>query len=114
MYNIDTAGGHVVAADTQKSVKAIDQAVVSLANLCASIVEVSNASSLAVCTVQDALASASAGLNSVIASRAEVSAATRELNAIQRKSNLRETAFGCPPLGVTQEPVTAQTAPLTA
>ena len=96
MHNIEAAAGGVVAADTQKSVEAVDQAVLNLANLCASIVEVSKASRLPISTAQRALASTGASLTSLIATRAEMSDATRELTAIQRKSNLRETGFGCP------------------
>jgi hypothetical protein len=98
MYMIEAAAGQVVAGDTQKTVEAVDHAVISLANLCASIVEVSKASRLPVATAQDALANAGAGLASMISGRAEMAAATRELTAIQRRSTLKETAFGCPPL----------------
>ena len=38
MHDIEPAAGQVVASDTQKSVEAVDQAVMSLAHLCASIV----------------------------------------------------------------------------
>lgn len=96
MHHIEIAAGAIVATDTQKSVEAVDLAVLNLANLCASIVEVSKASRLPINTVQRALTSAGAGLAGLIATRAEISDATRELTAIQRKSNLRETGFGCP------------------
>lgn len=36
MFEIDKSSGQVVAADTQKSVDALDQAVMSMAHLCAS------------------------------------------------------------------------------
>ncbi len=72
MHDIEPAAGQVVASDTQKSVEAVDQAVMSLAHLCASIVEVSKAEDL--------------------------SRATRELIKIQNASNLETVAFGCPPL----------------
>ena len=96
MHNIEVSAGQVVASDTQKSVDAVDQAVMSLAHLCASIVEVSKASRLPVSTAQQALFSAGAGLANLIASRADMSEATAQLATIQRKSNLRETGFGCP------------------
>ena len=98
MHNIEKTAGQVIAGDTKASVDAIDQAVASIANLCASIIEVSKASRLPVTTAQSALAGAGASLNGIIASRAEIASATRELTAIQRRSNLRETGFGCPPL----------------
>ena len=96
MHKIELSAGQVIAGDTQKSVEAVDQAVMSLAHLCASIVEVSKASRLPVATAQHALASAGAGLANLIASRADMGEATAQLTTIQRKSNLRETGFGCP------------------
>lgn len=98
MYEIETAAGQVVATDTQNSVDAVDKAVMSLANLCASIVEVSKASHLPIGTVQGALANAGDGLSRLIASRADMSHATRELTAIQMASSLQTVSFGCPPL----------------
>lgn len=98
MHDIEPAAGQVVAKDTQNSVDAVDRAVMSLAHLCASIVEVSKASHLPIGTAQSALANAGEGLARLIASREAMSQATRELTAIQKASNLRTVAFGCPPL----------------
>lgn len=98
MYEIETAAGRVVASDTQKSVDAVDQAVMSIAHLCASIVEVSKASRLPVSTAQGALSMAGSGLTRIIDSREDISRATRELIKIQKASNLETVGFGCPPL----------------
>ena len=98
MHNIEITAGQVVANDTQKSVEAVDQAVMSLAHLCASIVEVSKASRLPVSTAQDALSMAGMSLTKMIDSREGISDATRELIKIQKASNLDTVAFGCPPL----------------
>lgn len=98
MHDIEPAAGQVVASDTQKSVEAVDQAVMSLAHLCASIVEVSKASRLSISTAQGALAMAGTGLTKAISSREDLSRATRELIKIQNASNLETVAFGCPPL----------------
>lgn len=96
MHNIETAAGRVVATDTQNSVDAVDQAVMSLAHLCASIVEVSKASRLPIGTAQAALANAGDSLTKLIASREDMSHATRELIAIQKASSLQTVSFGCP------------------
>ena len=96
MHRIEMAAGQVIASDTANSVDAVDAAVVALSRLCASIVEVSKASNLPVGTAQDALANTGEGLSRIIASRSNVSAATKELTLIQRRSTLRETGFGCP------------------
>lgn len=98
MHDIEPAAGQVVAKDTQSSVDAVDKAVMSLAHLCASIVEVSKASNLPISTAQSALANAGASLTQLIASREAMSQATRDLIAIQNASNLRTVGFGCPPM----------------
>lgn len=97
MHQIETAAGQVIANDTQNSVKAVDDAVVSLAQLCASIVEVSRASKLPVFSAQSALANAGQGLTRMIDTRNDVGQATRALRKIQRASNLEPVSFGCPP-----------------
>lgn len=97
MHDIKAAAGRVIASDTQASVEAVDTAVMRLAQLCASIVEVSKASSLPVLAAQGALASAGDGLNKMIGTRNDIGQATRELRKIQKASNLQAEAFGCPP-----------------
>lgn len=97
MHEIQPAAGRVVANDTQNCVAAVDQAVMSFAHLCASIVEVSTASRLPIGTVQSALANAGDGLTKLIASREDMSQATHALTTIQKDSNLRTVSFGCPP-----------------
>lgn len=96
MFEIENSSGQVIASDTQKSVNALDQAVMSMAHLCASIVEVSKASGLPVSTPQSALSNAGESLSKLIASRDDIARATRELTAIQRASSLRTVSFGCP------------------
>ena len=96
MFKIDKASGQVIASDTQSSIQALDNAVISLAHLCASIVEVSNASRLPVALPQSALADAGEGLAKIIASRADMARATKRLIAIQRLSDLQTTSYGCP------------------
>ena len=96
MFEIDKSSGQVIASDTQRSVDALDQAVMSMAHLCASIVEVSKASRLPVSTPQSALANAGDSLSKLIAGRDDIAKATRDLIAIQRASGLRAVSFGCP------------------
>lgn len=96
MHRIEESAARVVASDTQASVGAIDQAVMSYSRLCASIVEVSNASELPVTAGQPALAKVAAGLAALIEGREHIASATRELIKVQGASTLRETAFECP------------------
>lgn len=110
MHRIQETAARVVVGDTQSSVGAIDQAVMSYSRLCASIVEVSNASDLPVSAGQPALAKVAAGLSALIEGREHIASATRELAKVQRDSSLRETAFQCPgglPTSGMAEPSTA-------
>lgn len=96
MHRIQETAAKVVVSDAQSSVGAVDQAVMSYSRLCASIVEVSNASNLPVTAGQPALAKVAAGLTALIEGREHIAAATRELIKVQHDSSLRETAFECP------------------
>lgn len=96
MHTIEKSAGQVIAADTQASVSAIDQAVMSCSRLCASIIEVSHASNLPVAAGQQALVKLSAGLSAVIEGRQHIAEAARELLKVQARSNLQTVGFGCP------------------
>ena len=96
MHKLDKSAGQVIAADTQSSVEAIDQAVLSYSRLCASIIEVSSAAKLPVTTAQKALENATSGLTMVVKGREEIAVATRELLKIQKASSLDAVSFGCP------------------
>lgn len=109
MHQIAETAARVVVSDTQSSVGAIDQAVMSYSRLCASIVEVSNAADLPVTAGQPALAKVAAGLTALIEGREHIASATRELIKVQNASTLRETAFQCPG-GLAKFPAEPQTA----
>lgn len=113
MHKIEIAAAEVIASDTKSSVGAIDQAVMSYSRLCASIIEVSNASDLPVTAGQPALAKVSAGLSALVEGRALMAGATRDLIKIQQGSTVREHAFQCPggPIGLAGVPaITASAA----
>ena len=113
MHNIELAAAKVIASDTKSSVGAIDQAVMSYSRLCASIVEVSNASDLPVSAGQPALAKVAAGLSALVEGRNLIAGATRELIKVQQLSTVREASFQCPagPIGQSETaPITAMTA----
>ena len=96
MVTINKQTGNVVAADTQASAAAIDNALLQQARLCASVIEASGASHLPLAMTQHLLASLTSGLTKFVDGRAEMTLAVRELVAIQARSNLAETSFGCP------------------
>lgn len=109
--NIETSAGRIIAEDTQRSVEAIDRTVMSLANLCASIVEVSNASHLPITTGQAVLFDIGESLTKAIGTRASVGQVTRELLKLKKNSNLDTVAVGCPP---DYKPMANVTGPVTA
>jgi hypothetical protein len=101
MLQIKHAVGSVVAADTQSSIEMLDRAVAQQSRMCASVIEAAHDSHLAIATTQP-----------LLESRAYLAKAVREVAAIQAKSNLRETGFGCPnglyPKFAEIEPATAE------
>lgn len=96
MLKIEKAAGQIIAADTQASVAAIDQAVLVCSRLCGSIVEVSASSRLPIGAAQKALASTAEAISAAVRGREEIANATRELLRVQGMSTLEATSFGCP------------------
>jgi hypothetical protein len=96
MHEIKHAVGAVVAADTQASITALDQAVAQQSRMCASIIEAAHDSNLAIATTQPLLDAMATGLRGLVDSRASLAKAAREVARIQGRSTLRETSFGCP------------------
>ena len=96
MHQINPSSGKIIAADTQGSVQAVDQAVLSYSRLCASVIEVSGSSRLPISAGQPALTRIAAGLAALIEGRAQIAEATRDLLKVQGASTLKEMAFECP------------------
>ena len=96
MHSIEKSAGQVIASDTQDAVDAVNQAILSYAGLCSSIIEVSRAANLPATAGQPALAKASTGLSALIDGRNEIIGATRELLKVQKASSLDAVSFGCP------------------
>ena len=96
MLDIKQSVGAVVAADTQSSIVALDQAVAQQSRMCASVIEAAHDSNLSIATTQPLLDALTTGLRGLVESRAHLAKAAREVAVIQAKSNLRETSFGCP------------------
>jgi hypothetical protein len=96
MHQIKQSVGSVVAEDTQASIKALDTALAEQSRMCASLVEAAQDSNLAIAVTQPLFESVTSGLRGLVESRAHMADAAREIAKIQARSNLRETAFGCP------------------
>lgn len=96
MHSIKQQVGEVVVSDARASIDALDQAVLMQSRLCSSTIEASSDSHLPIGATQGLLEALSAGLDTLVQSRATMVRAVRHLNVIQKNSNLREVGFGCP------------------
>ena len=96
MLDIKQSVGAVIAADTQASILALDQAIAQQSRMCASAIEAAHDANLSIATTQPLLEALTTGLLGLAEGRAHLAKAAREIAVIQSKSNLRETSFGCP------------------
>lgn len=96
MHNIKESSANVVAADTQASVTALDQAMLTQSRLFSTVVETAAESKLPVGTAQKLLHNLATSMAGLVASRADMVTAVSQINLIQMRSNLNATAFGCP------------------
>lgn len=88
--------GAVVAADTQKTIAALDGALLDSMRMCMSFIEATQGSGLPAARSQKVLHSLSTGIASVVEGRSQVVSAIRHLNAIKQGSNIAPMNFGCP------------------
>lgn len=96
MHSIEKSAGQVIASDTQDAVDAVNQAILSYAGLCSSIIEVSRAANLPAMASQPALGKMSAGIAALVEGRKEIVGAARDLLKVQKASSLDAVSFGCP------------------
>jgi hypothetical protein len=96
MLNIKESVGHVIAADTQATVKAIDQSVAQQTRLIANVIDAAHDSNMPMIATQELLEEMAKGLSAVVDGRGHVASAVKQIVHIQANSTLRETAFGCP------------------
>jgi hypothetical protein len=96
MLNFRPGAGAIVAADSQNTVAAVDDALLNGVRMCASIIEATQGSNLPATQSQKLLRSMTAGLQSVVEGRGEIVATIRQLAAIKCQSNFAPEDFGCP------------------
>ena len=96
MLNFRPGAGPIVAADTQNTVAAGDDALLNGARMCASIIEATQGSNLPAAQSQRLLSSMTAGLQRVVEGRGEIVATIRQLSVIKSRSNFAPENFGCP------------------
>jgi len=96
MYEFRPGAGAVVAADTQNTISAVDDALLNGVKMCASVIEATQGSNLPATQSQKLLVSLTGGIQSVVQGRGEIVAAIRQLTAIKAGSNFAPENFGCP------------------
>jgi hypothetical protein len=96
MINFRAGAGTVVAADVKSTVAAVDEALLSGARMCVSVLEATQGTSVPVAQSQKVLRSIAAGLNAVVDGRGEIVSAVRQMNAIKARSNFAPESYGCP------------------
>jgi hypothetical protein len=96
MFVFRQGAGAVVAADVQNAVASVDDALLSGARMCVSVLEAAQGSTLPPAQSQKVLRSITAGMTAVVEGRAEIVAAVRALSAIKAQSNFAPEGYGCP------------------
>lgn len=96
MQNFDANLGSLVAADTQGTLRALDDAILSELKLCTTLVEAIQGSAIPVASSQKLLSSLTTGLSHVVAGRGEMATAVRQLIVLKKDSNLAVYDYGCP------------------
>jgi hypothetical protein len=106
MQNFDVNVGTLVAADTQGTLKALDDAILSELKLCTTLVEAIQGGDVPIASSQKILSSVTSGLSHIVAGRGEMATAVRQLTILKRDSNLSVYDYGCPngALSVATEP----------
>jgi hypothetical protein len=103
MQNFDVNLGALVAADTQGTLKALDDAILSELKLCTTLVEAIQGNGIPVASSQKLLNSVTSGLSHIVAGRGEMATAVRQLNVLKKDSNLVVYDYGCPNASVATE-----------
>lgn len=96
MIRIGEGAGAVVAGDAKTAVAAFDDALLSGARMCVSVLEASQGTDVPIGQTQRVLRSMASGIQSVVDGRGEIVAAVHQLTVIKGRSNLREHSYGCP------------------
>ncbi len=96
MQKFDANMGALVAADTQETLKALDDAILSELKLCTTLVEAIQGNDLPIVQSQKLLNSVTSGLSHIVAGRADMATAVKQLTIMKQDSNLAVYDFGCP------------------
>jgi hypothetical protein len=96
MQNFDANIGALVAADSQGTIKALDEAILSELKMCTTLVEAIQGQQLPIGSSQKLLNSMASGIHNIVAGRNDMAATVRYLTVLKQDSNLAVYDFGCP------------------
>jgi hypothetical protein len=96
MINLTEGAGAVVAGEVRDAFAAVDQALLSSARMCASVIEATKGAGIPAGQSQRLLRSITSGMNRVVDGREEIVEALRQMNVIKDRSNLAPVSYGCP------------------
>jgi hypothetical protein len=107
MQKFDANLGALVAADSQGTLKALDDAILSELKLCTTLMEAFQSNAVPIVSSQKLLNSMASGLNHIVAGRGEMATTLRQLTVLKQDSNLAVYDFGCPNASISRatEPV---------
>lgn len=93
---LSQGAAEVVASDVRSTVAAFDAALLTLARMCASVLEASEGSGVPISHSQRVLRSITGSMNAVVDGRADVMSLIGQLQVIAASSEVPESTFGCP------------------
>lgn len=96
MLKFRPGAGAVVAADTQNAVAAVDDALLSVVRMYASVLEAAEGCDVPLAQSQKLYSDITASLNQLLAGRADLASAVRRLAHIKGQSNFVPEDYGCP------------------
>lgn len=96
MLKFRPGAGAIVAADSQNTLAAVDDALLTGVKMYASVIEATQGSNLPAAQSQELLVSLTGGIQSVVQGRGEIVSAVRHMAAIKARSNFAPENFGCP------------------
>ncbi len=96
MQKFDANLGALIAADSQGTIKALDDAILSELKMCTTLVEAMQGNSLPINSSQKLLNAMASGISNIVAGRSDIATTVRHLTVLKQDSNLAVYDFGCP------------------
>lgn len=96
MIDLKHGAGLVVAGDVRTAFNAVDDAILSSARMCVSVLEATQNTNIPAQQTQHLLRSITASMTAVVAGRDEIVTALKQMLTIKGHSNLAPVNYGCP------------------